>query len=89
MRMMTGFCAERQLCVGNIYFEYKSLHKYTRVARGQGLVELMSVIDLVLVKKDMLRYVEDVRAIRGMGLDLSDHHTLFCKVMLVGARERW
>ena len=29
------FCAERGLCVGNTYFKQRSLHKYTRVARGQ------------------------------------------------------
>ena len=28
-------CAERGLCVGNTYFGYKSLSKYSRVARGQ------------------------------------------------------
>ena len=35
-------------------FEHKSLHKYTRVAKGQDGVEVKSMIDLVLVKKDML-----------------------------------
>ena len=29
------FCAERGLCVGNTYFEHKSLHKYIRMAKGQ------------------------------------------------------
>ena len=29
------FCAERGLCVGNTYFENKSLYKYAWVARGQ------------------------------------------------------
>ena len=60
------FCAESGLCVGNMYFELKSLHKYTRVARGQDRVEVKRMIDLVLGKKDMLRYVQDVRAMRGM-----------------------
>ena len=41
----------RELCVGNIYLEHKSLHKYRRLARAK------SMIDLVLVKKDMLRYM--------------------------------
>ena len=27
--------SERWLCVGNKYFEHRSLHKYTMVARGQ------------------------------------------------------
>ena len=40
------------------------------------------MIDLVLVKKDMLRYVQDVR---GMGRGFSDHYVLLCKVRLVGA----
>ena len=32
------------------------------------------MIYLVLVKKDMLRYVEDVRTMRVMRRELSDHH---------------
>ena len=42
------------------------------------------MIDLVLVKKDMLRYVQDMRAVRGMGHGLSDHCIVLCKVRLVG-----
>ena len=41
-----------------------------------------SVIDLMLVKRGMLRY----NAVRGMGRGLSDHHAVLCKVKLVGAR---
>ena len=33
----------------------------------QDKVKVMSIINLVLVKKNMLRYVQDVRAVRGMG----------------------
>ena len=58
------FCKGRELCVGNTYFKLRSLHMYARVARGQGGVE--SIIELVLMKSDMLRYVQDVRAVRGM-----------------------
>ena len=29
------FCAERGLCMGNTYFEHRSLHKYSRLARDQ------------------------------------------------------
>ena len=48
------FCAERGQCVGNTYFKQRSLHKYTRVARGQDGMEVKRMIDLVLVKRDML-----------------------------------
>ena len=78
---MVEFCEEWGLCVCNTYFKHRSLHKYTRVARGEDGVEIKSIIDLVLVKKDML---QDVRVIRRMGHNLSDHHVVLCKVRLVG-----
>ena len=43
----------------------------------------MSIIDLVLVKKDMLHYVQDVKAVKGMRRGLSGHHVVLCKVRLV------
>ena len=55
------------LCVGNTYFEQRSLHKYTRVARGQDGMKVRNMIDLVLVRKNMQCYVQDVRAVRAMG----------------------
>ena len=64
--------------MGNTYFEYRSLHKNTRMAKGQGRVEVKSMIDLVLVKKDMLHFVQDVRGVRGMGQGISDHHAVMC-----------
>ena len=43
------------------------------------------MIDLVLVKRDVLPYVQDVRAVRRMECGLSDHYVVLCKVRLVGA----
>ena len=43
------------------------------------------MIELVLVKKDILRYVQDVGTVRGMGRGFSDHHVIMCKVRLVNA----
>ena len=43
------------------------MHKYTIGIRGQDGVEGMSMIDLVLVKKYVIQYVQDVRAVRGKG----------------------
>ena len=50
------------------------------MARGQDGVEVKNMIDLVLVKKDMLGYVQDVRAVSGMVQDLSDNYVVLCKV---------
>ena len=72
------FCAERGLSVGNTYFENRSLHKCTRVEKGQHGVEVKREID-------MLHYVQDVGAVRRMGRGLSHHHVVLCKVRLVRA----
>ena len=47
-------------------------------------MEVKSMRDLVLVKKDMVRYVQDMKAVRGMGRGLSNHHAVVYKVRLVG-----
>ena len=54
------------------------------MARDQDEVEVKSIIDLLLVKKDMLHFVQDVRLVRGMGRGISDHHVVLCKVRLMG-----
>ena len=51
------------LCIGNTYFKHRSMHKYTRVARGQERVDVKSMIDLVLVRRDILCCMLDVRAV--------------------------
>ena len=50
--------------------------KYIRVARGKDGLEVKSMIDVVLVKKAMLRYGQDVKTGRGMGRGLTDHYIL-------------
>ena len=51
----------------NAYLEHMNLHKYTIMARGQDRVKVMSMIDLVLVKKYMLHYMKDVRGSKRNG----------------------
>ena len=62
----------------NTYFKHINLHNYTRVSRDREDVEIKSMIGLVLVKRDMLRYVQGVGTVRGMGRSLSDHHVVMC-----------
>ena len=54
------------------------------MAKGQDGMEVKNMIDLMLVKKDMLHFVQGVRTVRGMGRGISDHHLVQCKVRLVG-----
>ena len=69
VKRVVEFCAERGLCVGNTYFEQRSLQKYTRVARDQERVEVKRMIGLLLVK-NMLHYEQNEGAVRGMGQGL-------------------
>ena len=45
---------------------------------------MKSTIDLVLVKRDMLRYVQDERAVTRMEREDSGHNVILCKVRLTG-----
>ena len=62
----------KRSCVRGIHTLRTRVCVYTRVASGKERVEVESMIDLVLVKKDMLRYVQDGEAVGGMGRGLSD-----------------
>ena len=43
------------------------------------------MIDLGIVKKNILRYVQDVRGVKGIGRGISDSHVVLCKLRLGGA----
>ena len=81
-RRVAEFCTSRELCVRNAYFERKSLHKYTRAAKGQVGVEVKSMIDLVYLH---LHYVQVLRGVRGVGRGITDSHVVLCNVRVVGS----
>ena len=51
--------------VGNTYFKHKSLHKYTRVTRGQDRMEVNGMKEPLLGKKDVWRLVHSERNVTG------------------------
>ena len=57
------YVLKRGLSISNMYFEHKSSHNYTMVVKGQDRVEVICMIDRVLVQKDMLIFLQDVRGI--------------------------
>ena len=46
------------------------------------------MVDMVLVKKDILRYVQNVRTVRRTRRGLPDHHVVLCKVRLIEFAEK-
>ena len=76
--------AQKEDCVWVAYI--LSIEVCISTQKWQGVkAEIKCMIDQVLVKRDMLRYVQSVLVVRGMGQGLSDSHVVPCKVRLVGA----
>ena len=69
----------RGMYVGNASVEDKTEDTYTWMPGGRDGVESKNVIDLVLVKKNMMKYLYIVR---GYGMGLSDHSVVLLKVRL-------
>ena len=59
-RRVIDLFAKRGLCRQCI-FKHKSLHIYARVPRVQGGMEIMIVIHLVVVRRDVLKFAYDVK----------------------------
>ena len=78
------FVAGRGLYDGNNHFKHNNINKYRRMTRGQDGIELMSVIDLMLVKRGMLKHMQDVKTVRRIARNLSDQSVELYKVKLVG-----
>ena len=79
-RRLVEFWAEKGLCVVILSTEI-----CISTQEWQDGVKVKNMIDILLVKREMLRYVQDVRVVGEMGRCLSDQHVALCKVRLVGA----
>ena len=71
---MIGMCVEREVVIGNTYFEKKEIYKYTWVRQESGRVVDRALMDYVVVSKNVIGTLLDVRVLRGEGGGLSDHH---------------
>lgn len=67
------------LVVTNTYFKHKMIHMYTREAITRSE---KSIIDYVLIDKDNLRTVKDIRILRGAEL-YTDHYLLRLKSKII------
>ena len=66
MKEISRLLTERGSCVGNTSSKNNNVHKYIRVARGWDGMEPMSFIVLMLIMRGMLKYVHDVKSVRGI-----------------------
>ena len=71
------------LCVGNMCFKYKKLHNKIKMARVRDEGGVMCMINSVLVERNILKCVQDVKTMKRMGQDTLDHSVILCKVRLV------
>ena len=84
---MIEMCIERELVVGNTFFEKKDIHKYTWVRIVEGRVVDKALMDYVLVSRKVLHRLLDVRVLRGVGSGMSDHFLVEGRLR-VGGRMR-
>ena len=76
--MLVGMCVERELLIGNTWFEKKLIHKYTYERAGSGE---RSLIDYVVWKKEMSWKINDVNVLRGVvGRELTDHFLVEARI---------
>lgn len=52
--------------VNNSFFNNKSIHKYKSVYVGRDGTEGKIIIDFVLVKQEMPKFMMDVKSVRGL-----------------------
>ena len=70
---MIGLCVERELVIGNT-FKKKEIHTYTWERQDVGRIVDRALMDYVVVSKDMVGRLLDVRVLRGESGGLSDHY---------------
>lgn len=66
---ISGLCASVSTSVANTYFTHEDVHKYLWNRHNVD----KSMIDLYLVRRNMMSSVHDVRSRRGLGRGLLDH----------------
>ena len=84
---MIGLCVERDMVVGNTFFKKKDIYKYTWVRQEDGRVVDRALMDYVVVSRNVIGRLLDVRVLRGESGGMSDHYLVEGKLK-VGMRWR-
>ena len=70
---MIGICVERELVAGNILFKNKGIQRYTWMRQDNGRVIDRTMIDFVVVSRNIIGWLLYVRVLRKEGGGMSDH----------------
>ena len=79
-KRLIDFCAGIGLVITNSVFKHKDIHKYTWEEPAR---KRKSIIDYILVSKDLRRYVMNTRVFRGFEIE-SDHYMVGCTLRING-----
>lgn len=60
-------CRHTRMFNEDINFKHKCIHKYTWYITS-GVMTVKSLIDIVLVRKNMLKWVNDVKTVKGLSI---------------------
>ncbi|MEL7523216.1 MAG: endonuclease/exonuclease/phosphatase family protein, partial [Cyanobacteria bacterium J06553_1] len=78
---LVEMCAERDMIVGNTWFQKKLIYKYTW-EREHG--DERSLIDYILIERKFKSRLKDVSVHRGAAAGLSNHYLVEAKVRIEG-----
>ena len=67
-----------------MYFKHKYILMYARLAVSGDRTVVQSRKDLVLVGRDNMKYVYDVKMVKSLGGNIFDPSFVFCIAELVG-----
>ena len=77
-RKLLDFCMALGLGITNSWFNHKDIHKFTWEEPTRNR---KSILDYILVSKDLRRYVLDTRVFRGFEVS-SDHYLVCCNLRI-------
>ena len=77
-RYLLQLCCSNGLCIMNIFFQHREVHKYTWY---RPTMDQKSLIDFCIVSSDLFFVVLDVRVKREAELS-TDHHLIVCSLRL-------
>ena len=82
---LIDMCAARGMAVAGTWYKKKLIHKYTWKHDSR---EVRSMIDHVVVDRELMRNTLDVTVQRGAGSGISDHYLLLTKMRVARKRYR-
>lgn len=76
---MIDFCDEKDMCINNTFFNQETIFKYARVGVSGDYIEMESMIEFLLVKKEIVKWLINDESMKGLRIKISEYYVVWCK----------